>query len=460
MLDKVSAVKKEVEKCIYMATSHPVGPVWIECPIDIQGTVFDPDDYEGYKPDQSVANSDQLGRGIERIADAIKSSKRPCILIGAGVRSANAMNEVNLLIKSLHIPLLTSRMGMDLTPFSNPLFVGHPGTYGDRPANFTVQNADLLLVIGCRLSVGMIGHDYKDFAKHAKKIIVDIDKKELTKPSVDPHIALQCDAKIFISSLLRQLKGYRFQNQRWVEQTQLWKRKYPVDLPEYEEEKQGINSYHFMTALSEKSSKSDIFLVDTGSCFHVHAQAFKVKYGQRHIITGGLSTMGYMPASIGVAVAAKGKSVYCITGDGSIQMNIQEFQTIVHNKLPIKIVMLSNNGYLLIRHTQNNFMEGRLIGESPMTGVSFPDMKKIAKAYGIEYMKISKLTDMNDQLETLSKARGPLICEVMTPANQLLIPRVASKKLEDGRMISMPYDDMFPFLPREEYDQNRVYDKM
>ncbi len=460
MLDKVSEVKKEVGKCIYMATSHPVGPVWIECPIDIQGAVFDPDDHEGYYPDQRVTNSDLLDRSIERVANAIRSSKRPCFLIGAGVRSANAMKEINSLIRSLNIPLLTSRMGMDLTSFTNPLFVGHPGTYGDRPANFTVQNADLLLVIGCRLSIGMIGHDYQDFAKHAKKIIVDIDEKELKKPSIDPHIAIQCDAKIFISELQRVLKGYRFQNQRWVEQTQLWKRKYPIDLPEYKKEKQGINSYHFMTVLSEKSSKSDIFVVDTGSCFHVHAQAFKVKSGQRHIITGGLSTMGYMPASIGVAAAAKGKSVYCITGDGSIQMNIQEFQTIVHNKLPIKIIMLSNNGYLLIRHTQQNFMDGRLIGESPMTGVSFPDMKKIAKAYGIEYMKISKLANLNDKLEILAKARGPLICEVMTPANQLLIPRVASKKLEDGKMMSMPYDDMFPFLPREEYDQNRVYDKI
>lgn len=460
MLDDVTKVKYEIEKCIHIAKAHPVGPVWIECPIDIQGAVFDPDDHEGFYPEQVVTSTDLLERSIERVADAVRSSKRPCVLIGAGVRSANAMKEINSLIRGLNIPLLTSRMGMDLTPFNNPLFVGHPGTYGDRPANFTVQNADLLLVIGCRLSVGMIGHDYQDFAKHAKKIIVDIDEKELKKPSIDPDISVRCDAKVFMSELQRHLKGYRFQNQRWVEQTQLWKRKYPVDLPEYKKEKQGINSYHFMTVLSEKSSKSDIFLVDTGSCFHVHAQAFKVKSGQRHIITGGLSTMGYMPASIGLAAAAKGKSVYCITGDGSIQMNIQEFQTIVHNKLPIKIVMLSNNGYLLIRHTQQNFMGGRLIGESPMTGVSFPDMKKIARAYGIEYMKISKLQDLDDKLKVLAKARGPLICEVMTPTNQLLIPRVASKKLEDGKMMSMPYDDMFPFLPRDEYEQNRVYDKI
>jgi acetolactate synthase-1/2/3 large subunit len=214
-----------------------------------------------------------------------------------------------------------------------------------------------------------------------------------------------------------------------------------------------------MKVFSDKMAEDDLFLVDTGSCFHVHAQAFRVKRGQRHIITGGLSTMGYMPGAIGVAAATK-KDVYCITGDGSLQMNIQELQTIVHNKLPVKLVVLSNNGYLLIRHTQNNFMDGRLIGEGPSTGVSFPDMKKIAKAYGIGYIKIATLRELEKKITEVKTFRGPLICEVMTPSNQLLIPRVASKKMDDGRMASMPYDDMFPFLPRDEYTRNCVYDKI
>ncbi len=207
-------------------------------------------------------------------------------------------------------------------------------------------------------------------------------------------------------------------------------------------------------------SSDDVFVLDTGSCFHVYAQAFKVKFGQRHIITGGLSTMGYMPAVIGAAAAHQGKEVYCITGDGSIQMNLQELQTIVHNKLPVKIVIFNNNGYLLIRHTQNNFMDGRLIGESLDTGVSFPDMRKIANAYGIHFIRISKLSELDEKLMELIAYQGAVICEIMTPPNQLLIPRVASKKLDDGTMVSMPYDDMFPFLPREEYLENCVSKKI
>jgi acetolactate synthase-1/2/3 large subunit len=459
MLDDTATVKYEIEKCIHMAKSHPVGPVWIECPIDIQGATFDPDVYEGFKPRQEEEDTSSLERQVELVREAIKASKRPFFLLGAGVRLAGAVEAVNDLVRSVNIPVLTSRLGMDLIEHDAPLFVGRPGTYGDRPANFTVQNADLMIVIGCRLSVGLIGYDYQAFASRAKKIIVDIDDKELTKPSVVPDIAVQADAKKFIDLLRRKLGTFRFQNQAWIGQTQAWKKNYPVDLQEYKKEKEGINSYHFMKVFSDKMAEDDLFLVDTGSCFHVHAQAFRVKRGQRHIITGGLSTMGYMPGAIGVAAATK-KDVYCITGDGSLQMNIQELQTIVHNKLPVKLVVLSNNGYLLIRHTQNNFMDGRLIGEGPSTGVSFPDMKKIAKAYGIGYIKIATLRELEKKITEVKTFRGPLICEVMTPSNQLLIPRVASKKMDDGRMASMPYDDMFPFLPRDEYTRNCVYDKI
>jgi len=460
MLDDVAQVKYQVEKCIHLAMSHPVGPVWIECPIDIQAASFDPDDFEGFSPEPEASESSRLAAQIELVQGAIRSSRRPFFLLGAGVRLSGAQELIRELARSANIPVLTSRLGMDLIEFEHPSFVGRPGTYGDRAANFTVQNADLMIVVGCRLSVGLIGYDYQDFAPHAKKIIVDIDPEELVKPSVVPDIAVQADAGEFITQLGARLAGFRHENQAWVDQTQSWKSRYPVDLPEYLKEKQGVNSYHFMTVFSEKCSEGDLFLLDTGSCFHVHAQAFKVKRGQRHIITGGLSTMGYMPGAIGVAAASAGRDVYCITGDGSLQMNLQELQTIVHNKLPVKLMVLNNNGYLLIRHSQNNFMEGRLIGEGPETGVSFPELKKIAQAYGIAYVKISRLSELDAKLDQVRELSGPVICEIITPSRQLLIPRVASKKLDDGSMVSMPYDDMFPFLPREEYQESRVFDKL
>jgi acetolactate synthase-1/2/3 large subunit len=452
MLDDISRVRYEMEKSIHIATSGRVGPVWIECPIDIQGASFDPEEFESYKPTliDPTANA-RLAEQVKLVADELRKSKRPCLIVGAGVRQANAIGEFHHFIESVRIPVMTSRLGMDLIDHENPYFIGRPGTYGDRPSNFTIQNSDLLLDVGCRLAIGLVSYNYENFAKYAKKIIVDIDEEELKKPSVIPDLAIRADAKDFFRKLNEELEDFVFDNQEWISRTQEWKRKYPVDLPEYKNEKNGINSYHFYHVLSQMAPRDALFLVDTGSCFHAYAQAFKVKFGQRHVITGGLSTMGYMPGSIGMAAAFPNRDVYCITGDGSLQMNIQELQTIVHNKLPVKLIVLSNNGYLLIRLTQDNFQEGRHIGTDEETGVSFPDLSKLAIAYGMGYLRIENTETLESSIASLFEMRGPLICEVMSPPNQVLIPRIASKKMEDGSMVSMPYDDMFPFLPRDEY---------
>jgi acetolactate synthase-1/2/3 large subunit len=453
MLDDISRVRYEVEKCIYMAKIPRVGPVWIEAPLDIQGATFDPDDYEGFVPPEMGPPyyNPRLKEQVEEVAKAIRESRRPCILGGAGIRLSEAVEEFNEFVTRTGIPAVTSRLGMDLMGHDNPLFIGRPGTYGDRPANFTIQNCDLFLCLGSRLAIGLVSYDYNEFAKNAIKIIVDVDEAELSKPSVIPDIAVKADAKIFLRMLSEALGDYYLDNDKWVARTQLWKCKYPVDLPEYKFEKEGINSYHFINKLSEIAADTDAFLLDTGSCFHVFAQAFKVKYGQRIVITGGLSTMGYMPGSLGMAAANGNKSVYCITGDGSLQMNLQELQTIVQNKFPIKLVVLSNNGYLLIRLTQINFCEGRFIGIDKNTGLSIPDLEKIANAYGIKYIRISSTDELDTKLDELYNYQGAVLCEIITPSRQLLIPRVASVQKEDGRMVSMPYDDMFPFLPRDEY---------
>ncbi|WGU93819.1 thiamine pyrophosphate-binding protein [Paenibacillus dendritiformis] len=454
MLDDISRVKYEVQKCIHIAKSHRVGPVYLEVPVDIQGAIFDPDLYEDYVPESPKRKNGITYEQIEMVKKAILSSKRPCLLVGAGVRLSGAIEQFMDFVNETGIPVLTSRLGMDLIDYEHPQFVGRPGTYGDRPANFTIQNADLLIVVGCRLAIGLVGYDFKDFGKKSKKIIVDIDELELNKPSVIPDIAVKEDAKVFFEKMNDSLRDFKLNYSDWVSQTQKWKQKYPVDLPEYSEEKQGVNSYRAMTIFSERVDKDATFVVDTGSCFHVHAQAFKVKQGQRHIITGGLSTMGYTPAAIGVSVAKDGSEVYCITGDGSFQMNLQELQTITHYKLPVKFFLFNNGGYLLIRHTQNNFMEGRYIGESNDSGVGFASLEKVAETFGLGYMKISNLKELDSKIDEFIHYNGAMICEVVTPANQLLIPRVASEKLADGTMVSKAYDDMFPFLSREEYKLN------
>lgn len=456
ILDDISKIKYNIEKAIYLATQAPFGPVWIECPIDIQGAMFDPDQYDGFISHETTNNLPD----VQQIIAELHRAKRPVILMGAGVRQANAIEEAHQIASTFGIPILTTRMGMDILDNDHENFIGKPGTYGDRAGNFTVQNSDVLLVFGSRLSIGLIGHDYQSFAPNSKIILVEIDPNEFEKPSVNNAIKILGDVKEVMNHLIQNFHPQKNQYIKWLEKTRVWKQKYPVDLPEYLNEKEGVNSYHFMHIFSEYLGSNDVIVTDTGSCFHVHAQAFKVKFGQRHIITGGLSTMGYSPASIGVAALAKdeGKDVYCFSGDGSIQMNIQEFQTIAHYKLPIKTVILNNNGYLLIRHTQNNFMEGRLFGESSETGLSTPSLKKVAELYNIKYMSISHLYEMEDKIKELISYKGAVILEVMTPSNQLLIPRVASKKLDDGKIISMPYDDMFPFLEREEYEKNITMD--
>jgi acetolactate synthase I/II/III large subunit len=455
MLTEIKTVKYEVEKCIYMAKSGRVGPVWIECPIDIQGASFDPDEQEGFKvPVDEKKNSD-LDSLSDIVIKNIFQSKRPCILAGAGVRLSEAMQELHQIAEHFQMPVLTSRLGMDIIDHHHPLFAGRPGTYGDRAANFTIQNCDLLIVIGCRLAIGLVGYDYEKFAHHAKIIMIDIDACEMDKPSVIPDLKIHANAKTVLQNILKKVYNQKGDYKQWVKQTQLWKKSYPVNLTEYAKEKDGINSYHFMTRLSEMVPAGTNFLVDTGSCFHVHAQAFKVKAGQRHIITGGLSTMGYSPAAIGMAAAANNE-VYSITGDGSFQFNIQELQTIKHYQYNIKTILLNNNGYALIKRTQENFLEGRIIGTDKMSGVSFPDMAAISKAYGIDYLLIDSIRDLDEKLAQLVRLEHAVLCEVMVPANQLLQPRVASKKQDDGTMVSMAYDNMFPFLPEEEYRQNQL----
>ncbi len=459
ILDDIKKVKYEIQKAIYMAFQQPVGPVWIECPLDIQGATFNPDEFDDFI--EPIENKKTYTNdNIQTIVKELMLADRPTILAGAGIRQSDMIIELNKLTKLLRIPLLTTRMGMDIVDNNDEFFVGKPGTYGDRTGNYTVQNSDALLVLGCRLGIGLIGHDYKNFAADAKKIIIEVDPKEFEKPSISSDdVCIEANLKDLLPELIKAIEESNFNSDKytkWLGLTKNWQNKYPVDLPEYKELDE-LNSYHFMGEFSKRASADSLFAVDTGSCFHVHAQAFKVKYGQRHIITGGLSTMGYSPSSIGVAVSSNGmnKDTYCISGDGSIQMNLQEFQTISHYKLPIKTIILNNDGYLLIRHTQNNFCEGRLIGESSSNGVGLPSMKKVAALYDIKYMSINSRSELDSKLDELIAYSGPMICEVFTPREQLLIPRVASKKLEDGTMMSMPYDDMFPFLDRDEYKINK-----
>jgi acetolactate synthase-1/2/3 large subunit len=459
-VDDPSKIQYYMEKAYYLATTGRPGPVWIDIPLDIQRmevpeellTHFYPEDDE----QECTCTILERKRHVQEIIKELESSVRPLLIAGQGVSLSRAQEELKELAERLHIPIVTTRLGIDLIESDHILYVGRPGNYGERSANFAIQNSDCILVIGSRLSTASVGHNPDQFGKHAKIMVVDIDKKELDKPGVKIFKKVLDDAKGFLKEMLANIDNTVMNDHSsWVSLCQSWKKNYPVVLEEYRNETP-INSYYFIERLCHNTSSDAAILVDTGSCFHVACQAWKIKKGQRFLTTGGLSSMGYWVAGIGACAANEYKNTIVITGDGSLQMNIQEFATIKHNNLPVKVFIFNNNGYLLIRQTQNTFMEKRLFGEGPETGVWCPDALKIAEAYGIKGIRIDSVDDMDLKIKQALEHDGPVICDVMTQEWQLIVPRVASDKLPDGSLASRKYEDMFPYLSEEELKKNMI----
>jgi len=455
-IDDPAKIRYYMEKAYYYAFAGRPGPVWVDVPLDIQHMQVPEKLLYGFTPEEKTVSMLDREKTVAEVLKLLKQAKRPLIVAGQGVRLSGAQTQFLKLIEKLRIPVVTTRLGIDIIESSHELYVGRPGNYGERSAHFAIQNADLIFAVGSRLSTSSVGHDAKQFGKHAKKIVVDIDQKELDKPGIDIDLKIRDDAREFISALYKASDKASMQDtEAWVRQCVTWKKDYPVVLPEYRTQTP-INSYYFIEKLCEKADKDYMVMVDTGSCFHVACQAWKIKRGQRFLTTGGLSSMGYWAAGLGACAANDYKKTIVITGDGSLQMNIQEFATIRHNNLPIKVFILNNNGYLLIRQTQHNYMEDRFFGEGPSSGVTCPDSMKIAEAYGIKGVRISSPDEMDAKIEEVLNYDGPVICDVMTQEWQLIIPRVASDKKPDGSLVSRKYEDMFPYLPEEEFKKNMI----
>ncbi|MDP3941915.1 MAG: thiamine pyrophosphate-binding protein [bacterium] len=455
-IDDPQKVPEYLHKAYYLAKEGRPGPVWLDVPLNLQGKEISGSPRKSFSFLNQHKNGDLSDKKVKDALNLLSKAKRPLFLVGQGVRISGGIEEFYQVIEKIEIPVLTSRLGIDLLPSDHKLYVGRPGTYGERAANFAIQNSDLIIAVGCRLATSLTGHTPSDFGRNAKKVVVDIDKKELMKPDLGISVRINSDAKEFFLSLLSQYSTKEQKDySRWIAACKNWRKKYPVVLSSYKKEKP-VNSYYFVDRLTRFASENDVVLVDTGGCFHVASQAWKIKPGQRFITTGGISTMGYWPAGIGVCLANKRKRTIVITGDGSLQMNIQEFSTIRQNKLPVKVFVFNNNGYSLIRLTQRNFMEGRLIGEGPKTGVWCPNLMDVAKTYEIKGIKISNVNEVDKKIQEALAFNGPVLCEVMTPEWQLLIPRTASEKKADGTMVSRPYEDMFPFLDKEELFENML----
>ena len=448
-----------LDQALHLATSGRPGPVWLDIPIDVQSASIDPNSLRRWAP-QTAADDKLSTSDLQPLVERLRAARRPVVLAGGGIRAARATAEFESLIRLLGVPVTTA-WTHDLIASNDPLFCGRPGTIGTRAGNFTVQNADLVLILGSRLNIRQISYNWQLFAPRAFKIQVDIDPAETRKPTLQPDLAIVGDLKHFLPLLAAQLADWRptDKQQRWLAWCRERLLRYPNVLPRHRESSsEKINPYHFVETLFAELDGQDIVACGNATATIVPFQAGAIKRGMRMFSNSGSASMGYdLPAAIGAYLGAEvqrgtQRRVISLAGDGSIMMNIQELQTIMQHRLPIKIFVLNNNGYLSIRSSQNAFF-GRLAGEGPASGVSLPDFVKVAGAFGIPAFSL-RGPGFAEPLRQFIDADGPGLCEVMLDEQQPFEPRVSSRQLEDGRIVSVPLEDMYPFLDRQELAGN------
>ena len=460
-LNDPNKVKYEFEKAVHIAKSGSPGPVWIQIPMDVQSSIIDETKLNGFEHDDVISTASDTE--VDKIIKLLKKSKRPVIIAGQGIRISGAISLLEKFTSKFKIPVVTPFLGIDTIKSDLLQYVGKTGVKGDRPANFAMQNSDLIIAIGTSLHVTVIGYTYKHFAREAKKIVIDIDKKSHKKKTIDIDSFILSDAKKFFEKIIKFTENETLNDYaKWIKQCNEWKKKYPVCLPEYKQNKKSLNSYLLIDTLCKHSKKNDIFVSDAGGTYYATCQAIQLtKPGQRYIPSGAMATMGYsLPAAIGISVATNKGRVIALTGDGSFQQNLQELQTLIEYDLPVKLFVLNNDGYESIRVSQKNYFDNRLIGESNQSGVSFPDTLKIAKAYGIKAVRIRNYQELENKLDGILNFDKAVIVDVIIPRDQPIIPTVSSVVNPDGTMSSRPLEDMAPFLDREEFKKNLYIDEV
>jgi acetolactate synthase-1/2/3 large subunit len=462
MIIDPKTVKYHIDKAIYLATHGRPGPVWLDVPLDIQGGYIDPAEFIVFDESECKAERPEdypepvSVETIETVLEKIGKAKRPVFNVGSAIHMRDCLPLMRQVAHKLGIPVAVAWDASDLMCHDDELFTGIPGLLGDRPGNWAIQNADLVLSVGCRLSCRQVGYNVKNWAREAYVIMVDIDKYELIKPSIHVEMGIQADCKDFLEKLDKALdKGHRptAEHEEWLDICKGWKKDYPVVNKEHYKGDGRANAYCFLNEISRKVADDQLIVLGNGTveaCLH----AIHIKEKTRLISNSGAASMGYdLPAAIGACFASGKKKTVCLTGDGSIQMNLQELQTIVFHKLPIKIFVVNNQGYHSMRQTEGNlFPEYTKVGIGPESGdLSFPDMEKIAGAYGIPYYKMESNADVTgDTIDKMLNTEGFAMCEVFVDINQKFEPKSATKRLEDGTLVSPPLEDLAPFLPREE----------
>ena len=456
-------IRYELERAYHLALEGRPGPVWLDIPLDVQSADVDPVVLEGYASDTCFDGTDEVSSDFEQklttLVHRLSEAVRPVLLLGPAIRSAGVRPEIMQLVEKMQIPVVTAWNAHDLIAFDEPLYIGRQGHPGDRAANFAVQNADFLLILGSRMGARQVGLAWESFSRESYRVMVDIDYNELHKPNFRVDLPICSNLRDFVRCCKNKIEGASILWQdttNWVAWCQERKRKYPVVQKEYYKKADKINPYCFIDELWKQLPSDAIIVSGNGTACTCSFQAAKIREGQRLYTNVGCAAMGYdLPAAIGAAIAS-GKPVICLAGDGSLQMNIQELQTVVQYHLPIKIFVLNNAGYHSIRQTQTNFFNGNLVGCDRDTGVSFPDMERISYAYGINYFRCEGQLQMPATLAAALSSSGAAICEVVLDITQPFAPRTSSGKRKDGSLYSRPLEDLAPLLDRDELRSNML----
>ncbi len=462
MIEDPKQIRYALEKAWHLATTGRPGPVWIDIPVNFQGGYIETEELEGYDPSEDDALlPPKVGeQTIQTVLEKIRMAKRPVFHAGYGIRLSGGYEVFRKVAEKLNIPVVTYWNAVDLIEDDNELYCGRAGNMGDRPGNWAIQNADLILAIGTRISIRQVGYNWKTWARAAEVIMVDIDQAEMKKPTLHVEMPIWADAKDFLNRMNESI-GQEYpvnRSKEWLATCQRWKKEYPAVLSrQWEENGETANVYAFVRYLSSRLPENSLTAVSNGACCVVGNQAYVIQKGSRMANNSAVASMGYgLPAAIGTCIGGGRRTTICLEGDGSIMMNLQELQTVLTNRLPIKLFLINNNGYHSIRITQNNlFKEHSKIGIGPESGdLSFPEFKKIAEAFGYSYYCASSNKEMKEVVDKVLAENGPVFCEIFTDTTQVWEPKSSTKRLSDGTLVSPPLEDLAPFLPREELEKN------
>lgn len=468
MIEDPAKIRYALEKAYHLAMTGRRGPCWIDIPVNFQGTQIETDELEGYDPaeDDAALPKPVAQETVSEVLDKLAQAKRPVFYAGSGVRTAGGYEAFRRAAELLGIPVATCWNSIDVIEDESPLYVGRGGNMGDRPGNFAVQNADFILAVGNRLSIRQVSFNWKDWARAAYVVMVDVDPAELKKHTIHVEMPICADAKDFLEKLAKEAQkrleesGRRtvFEGEDWLAVCQNWKKRYPVTQPKHwEEDGMYANVYAFIKYLSSSLPAGNLTVVSNGSACVVGSHNYVIQKDARFLINSAIASMGYgLPAAIGACIADGRRETICIEGDGSIMMNLQELQTVLTNQLPIKLFLINNEGYHSIRQTQNNlFGHHTEVGIGPEShDLSFPDYEKIAEAFGYPYFSAHSNAQMKEAVDAALAAEGPVFCEIFVSKKQIFEPKSATKRLEDGTLVSPPLEDLAPFLDREELEKN------